>query len=51
MMGDLTPGDVVPAGLVGVFMGALGYILGARWLGTMAIVLAVVEILLDVLTR
>jgi hypothetical protein len=51
LMGDLTPGEVGSAGPVGILMGALGYVLGARWLGTIAIVLAVAEILLGVLAR
>ncbi len=46
---EFTLGGVGPAGLAGISMGALGYVLGARRLGTAAIVLSVLGILLGVL--
>lgn len=48
VVGDLSPGDVGPAGPIGLAMGALGYALGARRLGTAAIALSVAEVLVGV---
>lgn len=48
--GLLTPDDVGLAGPTGILMGLLGYALGARRLGTAAVVLSVVEVLLGALT-
>ncbi len=45
VMGILTPGDLGPAGFTGIVMGALGWALDARRLGTVALVLSLVEIL------
>ncbi len=50
LAGMFTPGDVGPLGLAGILMGALGFALGARRLGTAAVVLSWTEILLGVLT-
>jgi len=50
LAGDLTPGDVGPAGPIGLLMGLLGYLLGARVLGAAAAVLALLEILVGALT-
>lgn len=43
---EFTLGDVGPAGLAGISMGALGYVLASR-LGTAAIVLSILGILLE----
>jgi len=45
VMGILTPGNLGPAGFTGIVMGALGLGLDARRLGTVALVLPLVEIL------
>ena len=50
LAGLLTPDDVGLAGPVGILMGSLGYILGARRLGTAAVVLSIVEIIFGALT-
>lgn len=50
LSGDLTPGEVGPAGPVGLLMGSLGYLLGARVLGTTAMVLSVAEIVVGIVT-
>ena len=50
LAGLLTPGDVGLAGPVGILMGSLGYALGAHRLGTAAVILSGVEILLGALT-
>jgi hypothetical protein len=50
LAGLVTPGDVGPLGLTGMLLGTLGLALGAYRLGTAAIVLSWVEILLGVLT-
>jgi hypothetical protein len=48
LVGDLSPGDVGPAGPTRLVIGMLGYALGARRLGTAAIVLSVTEVLVGV---
>lgn len=48
--GTLTPSEVGPLGLAGIFLGALGFALGARWLGATAVALSWAEILLGTLT-
>jgi len=50
LAGELTPGDVGPAGFMGLLMGVLGFLLGARILGAAAVTLALLEILTGVLT-
>ncbi len=50
LAGLFNPGDVGPLGLVGMLLGTLGLVLGAYRLGTAAIALSWVEILLGVLT-
>jgi hypothetical protein len=50
LAGLVTPGDVGPLGLTGMLLGTLGLALGAYRLGTAAVVLSWVEILLGVLT-
>ena len=50
LAGLFTPGDVGPLGLVGMLLGTLGLALGAYRLGTAAVALSWVEILLGVLT-
>lgn len=49
VVGDLSPGEVGPAGPAGLVLGALGYVLGARRLGTAAVVLSAAEILVGLL--
>ncbi len=49
LAGLFNPGDVGPLGLVGMLLGTLGLVLGAYRLGTAAIALSWVEILLGVL--
>ncbi len=49
LAGALTPSDVGPIGVAGMLLGALGLVLGARRLGTAAVTLSWVEILLGVL--
>ncbi len=49
LAGLFAPGDVGLAGPVGILMGALGLVLGARRFGTAAVILSVAEILLGVL--
>ena len=51
LMGSLTPGEAGPAGPIGILMGALGYLLGARLLGAAAVLLSVLEVLVGSLTR
>ena len=50
LAGLFNPGDVGPLGLVGLLLGTLGLVLGAYRLGTAAVALSWVEILLGVLT-
>jgi hypothetical protein len=50
LAGLFTPGDAGPLGLVGMLLGTLGLVLGAYRLGTAAVALSWVEILLGVLT-
>lgn len=49
LAGLFIPGDVGPLGLVGMLLGVLGVVLGAYRLGTAAVALSWVEILLGVL--
>ncbi len=46
LAGDPTSADAGPAGPVGIVLGALACLLGARGLGIAAMVLSVVEVLL-----
>lgn len=46
LAGNLTPGDLGPAGPTGFLLGALGYGLGARRLAVVAVVISVVEMFL-----
>ena len=49
LAGLFIPGDVGPLGLVGMMLGVLGVVLGAYRVGTAAVALSWVEILLGVL--
>ena len=45
LVGGLTTGDLGAAGPAGIVLGALGWVLGARRIGSVALMLSVVEIL------
>ena len=45
IVGGFTPDEAGPAGPIGVLLGTLGYLLGARLLGATAVLLSVLEVL------
>jgi len=49
-VGGLSPGYAGPAGELGLVFGALGYLLGARWLGGSVVVVSLAEITIGLLT-
>lgn len=51
LVGGFTPGESGPAGPIGILLGALGYLLGARLLGAAAVLLSVLEVLVGAFTR
>jgi hypothetical protein len=49
-VGGLSPSYTGPAGKIGLVCGALGYLLGARWIGGTVVVVSLAEILIGLLT-
>jgi ABC-type tungstate transport system substrate-binding protein len=50
VVGGLSPSYVGPVGELGLVFGALGYLLGVRWLGGAVVVASAAEILIGLLT-
>ena len=50
IVGGLSPNYAGPAGQIGLVFGALGYLLGARRLGGVVVVVSVAEIVIGLLT-